>query len=165
MIGGVSVLSVDSQSSAARLAGGVSLSFSRLCSFFGSGSRTQRGPAPRSPPHPRLFLSLEKTADEACTVLDMAAEGRQKFPSTLGMAVEERQKSLLFLVLYVCSIGSALAPPMTLSEGILCGTLRLVEAQGVGFALLGHTVGHTINVQGVLAVHTSDIDKAHHAKM
>ena len=34
VIGGVSVLSVDSQSSAARLAGGGSLSFSRLCSFF-----------------------------------------------------------------------------------------------------------------------------------
>ena len=42
VIGGVSVLSifsVDSQSSAARLGGEVSLSFSRLCSFFGSWSR------------------------------------------------------------------------------------------------------------------------------
>ena len=39
MIGGVSVLSIDSQSSAARLGGEVSLSFSRFCSFFGSVSR------------------------------------------------------------------------------------------------------------------------------
>eukprot|EP01043_Picozoa_sp_COSAG02_P025287 COSAG02_NODE_1414_length_12746_cov_3.904698_7_plen_117_part_00 len=98
---------------------------------------------------------------EACT-LGMAAEGRQKFPSTLGMAVEGRQKSLLYLVLYVCSIGSALAPPMTPSEGAPHGSLRSAEAHGVEFALLGHTVGHTIYVQGVLAVHTSDIDKTHH---
>ena len=39
MIGGVSVLSIESQSSAARLGGEVSLSFSRFCSFFGSWSR------------------------------------------------------------------------------------------------------------------------------
>ena len=108
-----------------------------------------------------LFFALEKTVSEACT-FEMAAEGRQKFPSTLGMAVEGRQKSLLSLVLYVCSIGSALAPPMTPSEGVLRGSLRSAEAHGVEFALLGHTVGHTIYVQGVLAVHTSDIDKTHH---
>ena len=78
------------------------------------------------------------------------------------MAVEGRQKPLLYLVLYVCSIGSALAPPMTPSEGVLCGFLRSAEAHGVEFALLGHTVGHTMYVQGVLAGHTSDIDKTHH---
>ena len=104
----VSVLSDDSQSSAARLGGEVSLSFSRFCSFFGSWSRTQRGPAPRFPPRPRQFCCLEKTAHEECTVV-MAAEGRHKFPSTLGMAGEERHKSLLVCILNVCSIGSALA--------------------------------------------------------
>eukprot|EP01046_Picozoa_sp_COSAG06_P041065 COSAG06_NODE_5049_length_3760_cov_3.135755_1_plen_252_part_00 len=145
VIGGVSVHSDDSQSSAARLDGGVSLSFSRLCSFFGSWSRTQRGPAPRSPPRPRLFSRLEKTTkSEECTVSDMAAEGRHKFPSTLGTAVEERHKSLLVLVLYVCSIGSALAPPMAPSEGVPRESSRLAEAHGVEFALLGHTVGHTM---------------------
>ena len=92
----------------------------------------------------------------------MPSTRSEKFPSSLGMAVEGRQKSLLSLVLYVCSIGSALAPPMTPSEGVLHGSLRLAEVQGVEFALLGHTVGHTIYVQGVLAVHTSDIDKTHH---
>ena len=101
---------------------------------------------------------------EACT-FEMAAEGRRKSPSTLGMAVEGRQKSLLSLVLYVCSIGSALAPPMTPSEGVLHESLRLAEAYGVEFALLGHTVGHTMYVQGVLAVHTSDSDKTHHGSI
>ena len=94
---------------------------------------------------------------EACT-LDMAAEGRQKFPSTLGMAVEGRHKSLLSLVLYVCSIGSALAPPMTPSEGVLLGSLRSAEAHGVEFALLGDAVGHTM-YSGCSAVHTSNLDK------
>ena len=133
VIGGVSVFTVDSQSSVARLRGGVSLSFSRLCSFFGSLSRTQRGPAPRSPPHPRLFSRLEKTTkSEECAVLDMAAEGRHKFPSTLGTAVEERHKSLLVLVLYLCSIGSALAPPMTPSEGFLANPRGWPRLTGSG---------------------------------
>ena len=148
VIGGVSVLTVDSQSSAARLGGGVSLSFSRLCSFFGSWSRTQRGPSPRSPPRPRLFSRLEKTTkSEECAVLDMAAEGRHKFPSTLGTAVEERHKSLLFLALNVCSMGGALAPPMTPSEGVPRESSRLAEAHGVGFVLLGRTVGLSMHVR------------------
>ena len=49
-----------------------------------------------------------------------------------------------------------------ISRGARIRGLRLVEAHGVEFALLGRTVGHTMNVRGVLAVHTSDIDKAHH---
>ena len=135
----------------ARLGGEASLSFSRFCSFFGSLSRTQRGPAPRSPPHPRLFSRLEKTIkseeSEECAVLDMAAEGRHKSPSTLGTADEERHKSLLFLALNVCSMGGALAPPMTPSEGVPRESSRLAEAHGVGFVLLGHTVGHSMHVR------------------
>ena len=111
-------------------------------------SRTQRGPAPRSPPHPRLFSRLEKTIkSEECAVLDMAAEGRHKSPSTLVTADEERHKSLLFLALNVCSMGGALAPPMTPSEGVPRESSRLAEAHGVGFVLLGHTVGLSMHVR------------------
>ena len=76
----------------------------------------------------------------------MAIEGRHKFPSLLVMASEERHKSLLFLVLYVCSIGGALAPPMTPSEGVPRESSRLAEAHGVGFVLLGHTVGLSMHL-------------------
>ena len=49
----------------------------------------------------------------------MAVEERQKSLSFLGMAGEERQKSLLSVVLYVCVIGSAVsALPMTPLLGI-----------------------------------------------
>ena len=136
MIGGVSVLSVDSQSSAARLGGEVSLSFSRFCSFFGSLSRTQCDPASHSPPRPRLFTLLAKTKSDECT-FGMAVEERHKSPSPLGMAGEERHKSLLSLVLYVCVIGSAiLALPMTPLLGISREFLTLVEAYGAEFELL-----------------------------
>ena len=122
VIGGVSVLSDDSQSSAARLGGEGSLSFSRFCSFFGSLSRTQCDPASHSPPRPRLFTLLAKTKSDECT---------------FGMAVEERHKSLLPLVLYVCVIGSAiLALPMTPLLGISREFLTLVEAYGAEFELL-----------------------------
>ena len=53
---------------------------------------------------------------------------------------------------------------MTPSEGVLRGSLKSAEAHGVEFVLLGHTVGHTMYVQGVLAVHTSGIDKTHHTE-
>ena len=145
MIGGVSVLSVDSQSSAARLGGEVSLSFSRFCSFFGSLSRTQCDPASHSPPRPRLFTLLAKTKFDECT-FGMAVEERHKSPSPLGMAVEERHKSLLSLVLYVCIIGSAvLALPMTPLLGISREFLTLVEAYGLSSSSLGCTVGHSIH--------------------
>ena len=157
----VSVLSDDSQSSAARLGGEVSLSFSRFCSFFGSWSRTQRGPAPRFPPRPRQFCCLEKTAHEECTVV-MAAEGRHKFPSTLGMAGEERHKSLLFCILNVCSIGSALALLMTPSEEGPDGSSEVGRgSRGRVCAPESHSWSFN-TVQGVLAVHSSDLDKAHH---
>ena len=45
----------------------------------------------------------------------MAVEGRQKSPSILGMADEERRKSLQFLVLYVRRVGSG-------SSALLCLT-------------------------------------------
>ena len=136
MIGGVSVLSGDSQSSAARLGGEGSLSFSRFCSFFGSLSRTQCDPASHSPPRPRLFTLLAKTKSDECT-FGMAVEERHKSPSPLGMAGEERHKSLLLLVLYVCVIGSAIsALPMTPLLGISREFLTLVEAYGAGFELL-----------------------------
>ena len=136
VIGGVSVLSDDSQSSAARMGGEVSLSFSRFCSFFGSLSRTQCDPASHSPPRPRLFTLLAKTKSDECT-FGMAVEERHKSPSPLGMAGEERHKSLLSLVLYVCVIGSAiLALPMTPLLGISREFLTLVEAYGAEFELL-----------------------------
>ena len=166
MISGVSVLSVlsdDSQSSAARLGGEASLSFSRFCSFFGSWSRTQRGPAPRFPPRPRQFCCLEKTAPEECTVF-MAAEGRHKFPSTLGMAGEERHKSLLVCILNVCSIGSALALLMTPSEEGPDGSSEVGRgSRGRVCAPESHSWSFN-TVQGVLAVHSSDLDKAHHGQ-
>ena len=93
----------------------------------------------------------------------MAAEGRHKFPSTLGMATEERHKSLLLLVLDVYITGSALsALPVTPSEGTLQKGSRLVEAYRV--VLRGpEAVQLDIQcIQGVLAVHFSDFDLAHH---
>jgi len=161
VISGVSVLSDDSQSSAARLGGEVSLSFSRFCSFFGSWSRTQRGPAPRFPPRPRQFCYLEKTAHEECTVVT-AAEGRHKFPSTLGMAGEERHKSLLVCILNVCSIGSALALPMTPSEEGPRGSSEVGRGSRGRVCAPGPHSWSFNTVQGVLAVHSSDLDKAHH---
>ena len=58
-------------------------------------------------------------------------------PSTLGMAGEERHKSLLALVLFVCIIGSAFSSLlMTLSEGFSQEISTLAEAQSVEFELL-----------------------------
>ena len=68
----------------------------------------------------------------------MAVEERHKSPSTLGMAGEERHKTLLALVLFVCIIGSAFSSlPMTLSEGFSQEISTLAEAHGVEFELLG----------------------------
>ena len=68
----------------------------------------------------------------------MAVEGRHKSPSILGMAVEERHKSLLSVVLYVCIIGSApSALPVTPHLGISNEPLTLVEAYGAEFELPG----------------------------
>ena len=97
----------------------------------------------------------------------MAAEGRHKFPSTLGMAGEERHKSLLFFILNVCSIGSALALPMTPSEEGPCGSSEVGRgSRGRVCAPGPHSWSFNRNrfntVQGVLAVHSSDLDKAHH---
>ena len=64
MIGGVSVLSIDSQSSAARLGGEVSLSFSRFCSFFGSLSRRTFS-HPEGCAHPRCGRHMPSTRSQA----------------------------------------------------------------------------------------------------
>ena len=105
-----------------------------------------------------------KTILEECTILVLAREGRHKFPSLIGMAREERHKSLLLLVLDVYITGSALsALPVTPSEGTLQKDSRLVEAYRV--VLRGpEAVQLDIQcIQGVLAVHFSDFDLAHHA--
>ena len=62
------------------------------------------------------------------------------------MAGEERHKSLLVLVLYVCIIGSAFsALPVTPLLGLSIEFLGLVEAYGVEFEPLGCAVGHSIH--------------------
>ena len=51
---------------------------------------------------------------------------------------------------------------MTLSEGFSHETLTLAEAKRVEFALLSlHSLVNQY-IQGVLAVHSSDLGKAHH---
>ena len=60
----VSVLSIDSQSSAARLGGEVSLSFSRFCSFFGSLSRRTFS-HPEGCAHPRCGRRMPSTRSQA----------------------------------------------------------------------------------------------------
>ena len=64
VIGGVSVLSIDSQSSAAWLGGEVSLSFSRFCSFFGSLSRRTFS-HPEGCAHPRCGGLMPSTRSQA----------------------------------------------------------------------------------------------------
>ena len=60
---------------------------------------------------------------------NQAVEGRQKSPSILGMADEERRKSLQFLVLYVCGVGSGSTTlPVTPLGGLLREVLSLAEA-------------------------------------
>ena len=137
VIGAVWIRWIYFQSSAARRSVGVSPSLSRFCSFFGSWSRTQCGPAPHFPPHPRLFSLLVKTGFVAmvmteCAILGMAVERRHKLLSLLGMAGEERHKALLVLVFNVYFTGSKLsALPVTPSEGPSQGVWMSAEAYRV----------------------------------
>eukprot|EP01043_Picozoa_sp_COSAG02_P033929 COSAG02_NODE_2342_length_9101_cov_78.830038_10_plen_225_part_00 len=127
MIGAVWIRWIYFQSSAARRSVGVS-------PFFGSWSRTQCGPAPHSPPHPRLFSLLVKTGFVAmvtteCAILGMAVEKRHKLLSFSGMVGEERHKALLVLLFNVYFTGGELsALPVTPSEGPSQGVWMLAEA-------------------------------------
>ena len=101
-------------------------------------SRTQCGPAPHFPPHPRLFSLLVKTGFVAmvmteCAILGMAVEKRHKLLSFLGMVGEERHKALLVLLFFnVYFTGSELsALPVTPSEGPPQGVWMSAEAYGV----------------------------------
>ena len=81
---------------------------------------------------------VQPPAGFAYSYHSLAAEGRHKFPSTLETAVEERHKSLLSVVLYVCIIGSASsALPVTPLLGIPNESLALVEAHRAEFELPG----------------------------
>ena len=77
--------------------------------------------------------------------VSMAGEGRLKSPSLLGMAGEERHKSLLAIVLNVCTIGRAVsALPMTPSTSVSQEILLMAEAFGLSASPSACTVGHSI---------------------
>ena len=165
VIGAVWIRWIYFQSSAARRSVGVSPSLSRFCSFFGSWSRTQCGPAPHFPPHPRLFSLLVKTGFVAmvmteCAILGMAVERRHKLLSFLGMVGEERHKALLVLVFNVYFTGSELsALPVTPSEGPSQGVWMSAEAYRVvrcGAEPKAIQLVIFKCIRGVLAVHSSE---------
>ena len=165
MIGGVSVLPVDSQSSVARLGGEVSLSFSRLCSFFGSWSRSQRASSARLPPHPRLFVIGEVRGGLKDNDW-LADEGRLKFPLFLDRRLKRAVNLFFILALIVCVLGSGWSPlPVTLSLVPSQEDLKMAEASGGRVSLPAPAQLDNQYIQGVSAVIFSDHRLAYQAPL
>ena len=93
----------------------------------------------------------------------LAAEGRLKPPLTSVWLVKRAFNLFLFLVLNVCVTGSRGWPlPVTLSRVLSeedSGMAEALRGRGSVPARAELVIQY---IQGVLAVHSSDLDKAHH---
>ena len=92
----------------------------------------------------------------------LAAEGRLKLPLTSVWLVKRAFNLFWFLVLNVCITGSRGWPlPVTLSRVLSKEDSGMAEALRGRVSVPGRAELVIQYIQGVLAVHSSDLDKAH----